>query len=1062
MLIIEYSRQIYLKQKQKSIMLFQRCEENLINTLEGNPSYEWKSPEEIAREATSEAWWENQRDCYREFWWSSNIQERIQEFYEFQNATHQAAQEESTLTWEQLEEGEEGVYDFEAMASTAWEWTKFIWVAFLLLLAAIFAWKFFKYLFSFLYDVFNVRRIEYLKVTLPRGDSKEEREIQKEIAKDMHEKISRMSQVYRNLHKLWEVSFADVLLAFIFSKPKFSIALHYENWLVNFVFGIYPEYRNILESAVTAQYPDASVETIKTPRFFSKKYNDIIPMHPVKDPLYPLRTFKQLEDDPLNNLLDSVWKISNEDTFTVFMVLKPEGSEFNEKAQEFATALYKKDESVKVTEPLWKKILFPWKLVDFLIHWPSKWLIKKFEDPNNPYGENDWWDPLIRMVKAEEDALNTMWEEAGKPAFRTGLLLITSSNDEERLEPNIQNVMSSLTIFADEYNNALDQPEIMHDVFGFIFKPLWRFAVMFHLTNFFYRRNIFTVNELAGLFHMPDGLFNRSPAIQWMDYKPLAPPDNLPKLEEPSGFYITWKIAEEYKDWNISRIFKNSKHWAVGKKTETKEELVPIENYSEKQLVDKEIVDWDDGKKYVKKKKKVKKTGLKVFKDWTLLGINVYRNRFTPVYIKKKDRSRHHYIIWKSGWGKSVYIASMARQDIWNWDWLCVVDPHWDLVEDILEYVPKERAKDVIHFDAGDDERPMGLNLYEVQNKDQIDRVVNDATEIFIKMFWPEIFGPRIQEYFKYASLTLLEDMEEGATLIDVPRIFTDQAFREYKISKVTNPVVKNFWEKTYGSMGDREKQEIIPYFSSKFVSFITNRLIRNIIGQTKSAINFRQAMDEGKIVLVNLNKGKIWELNANLLGMILVSQINNAAMSRSDMPEDQRRDFFLYVDEFQNFVTDTFSDILSEARKYKLSLIMAHQYIWQLEWGGSNNLWESWGWVKDAVFGNVGTMQSFKVWAPDAETLEKEYAPVLSAQDIVGISNFKVYIKLNISNATTRVFSMNTIWTEDYKNPKVAEVLKEYCRKKYWRKREFVDAEISARLGMLSEEEEAAETASK
>jgi hypothetical protein len=240
------------------------------------------------------------------------------------------------------------------------------------------------------------------------------------------------------------------------------------------------------------------------------------------------------------------------------------------------------------------------------------------------------------------------------------------------------------------------------------------------------------------------------------------------------------------------------------------------------------------------------------------LGANIYRNNFSPVYMKREDRTRHHYCIGKSGTGKSVFLQTLARQDIWNGDGLCLIDPHGDLAEDILAYVPKERAKDIVYFDAGNEERPMGLNLYEIATLDEADRTVNDATEIFIKMFGPEIFGPRIQEYFKYGSLTLLEDFEDRPTLLDVTRLFTDEAYREYKVKKVTNPVVRNWREKTFNAMGDREKQEIIPYFSSKFVSFNTNRLIRNIIGQTKSAFTFEDIMDNRKILIINLSKGKI------------------------------------------------------------------------------------------------------------------------------------------------------------------------------------------------------------
>jgi len=226
----------------------------------------------------------------------------------------------------------------------------------------------------------------------------------------------------------------------------------------------------------------------------------------------------------------------------------------------------------------------------------------------------------------------------------------------------------------------------------------------------------------------------------------------------------------------------------------------------------------------------------------------------------------------------------------------------------------------------------MGLNLYEINNIDEADKVVNDATEIFLKMFGPEIFGPRLQEYFKYGSLTLLEDFEDRPTLLDIVRLFTDEGYREYKLKKAKNPVVRNRWEKTFNAMGQREKEEIIPYFSAKFVSFNTNRIMRNIIGQTKSAFNFDDIMNNNKILVINLSKGRIGELNAELLGMVLVSKIYNGAMARAKIPEKERKDFYLYVDEFQNFISGTFADILSEARKYRLSLFMAHQYIAQLE----------------------------------------------------------------------------------------------------------------------------------
>ncbi len=406
-----------------------------------------------------------------------------------------------------------------------------------------------------------------------------------------------------------------------------------------------------------------------------------------------------------------------------------------------------------------------------------------------------------------------------------------------------------------------------------------------------------------------------------------------------------------------------------------------------------------------------------------------------------------------------MFIGYLARQDLWNGDGLCVIDPHGDLVEDIVAFTPKERAKDMIIFDPSDYERPMGLNILDIIATDpnlrmiEKDRAALDATSIFIKMYGDEIFGPRIQHYFRNGCLTLMDDEDEGGTLIDVPRLFTDEAFMKYKTSKIKNVMVKSFWEHEYAQTGDREKQEMIPFFSAKFGPFITNTTMRNIIGQTKSAFNIRQVMDQQKVLMVNLSKGKIGDLNAQLLGLITVSKINMAAMSRADMPEDERKDFFLYVDEFQNFATDTFGEILSEARKYRLALIMAHQFIAQI--GGSGDKQGKGGKpsIKDAVFGNAGTIMSFKVGAEDAEYLEKEYAPMLSQQDIIGIANFTTYCKLNIDNATTRPFDLKTIWDNTYKNPEVSKIIKEYSRKMYGRKKEYVDMEIEARMGIVRED---------
>ncbi len=431
-----------------------------------------------------------------------------------------------------------------------------------------------------------------------------------------------------------------------------------------------------------------------------------------------------------------------------------------------------------------------------------------------------------------------------------------------------------------------------------------------------------------------------------------------------------------------------------------------------------------------------------------VLGINKHRAVETKIHYLDGDRTRHTYVIGKSGSGKSALLSYMSRQDIARSEGLCIVDPHGDLIEDALAHTPKERAKDVIVFDPADGERPMGLNLLEAKTPEEKDRASLDAMEIFIKLFGNEIFGPRIQHYFRNGCLTLMDDEEEGATLIDVPRMFVDEEFQRYKVSKCKNAVVRSFWENEIAKTGQREKEEMIPYFSAKFGPFVTNSTMRNIIGQPKSAFNIREIMDTGKVLLVNLSKGKIGDVNAQLLGLIFVNKVNMAALSRADVPQKERRRFYLYVDEFQNFITDAFATILSEARKYELGLIMAHQYIGQLV-GKTESYGQASTKMRDAVFGNVGTIMSFKIGAEDAEYMAKEYAPVLSEQDVIGIPNFNCYTKLNINNTTSRPFSMATIWDESDRNEKLGGLIKEYSRMKYGRKKAFVDQEIEDRIGI-------------
>ena len=431
------------------------------------------------------------------------------------------------------------------------------------------------------------------------------------------------------------------------------------------------------------------------------------------------------------------------------------------------------------------------------------------------------------------------------------------------------------------------------------------------------------------------------------------------------------------------------------------------------------------------------------------LGMNTFRGEKQKIFMDTEDRFRPFYIIGQTGTGKPSIIELMARQDFHNGSGLCVVDPHGSLIDNLLPYIPRERADDVIYFNPADTERPMGLNLLEGKTPEERDLIALDAMNMMVKMFGEEIFGPRIQDYFRNGCLTLMEDEEEGGAITDLVRLFTDDDWQRYKVTKVKNPIVRSFWENQMAKTGQREKQEMIPYFAAKFGQFYTNTLMRNIVGQTKSAFDVGDAMNSKKIILMNLSKGLIGDINSTLLGMILVNKIQVAAMRRQRQSKDERKDFFLYIDEFQNFVTPSIESILSEARKYRLGLILAHQYIDQLEKESKLSGAVS---LKGAIFGNVGTMMMYKIGPQDAEVTVKEMAPVFSEQDLVNMDKFKGAMKLSIEGQPSRPFTLEVPrpWLDKtyVKDEQAAEAFKQLSRLKFGRPRDFVNREILRRIG--------------
>ncbi len=424
----------------------------------------------------------------------------------------------------------------------------------------------------------------------------------------------------------------------------------------------------------------------------------------------------------------------------------------------------------------------------------------------------------------------------------------------------------------------------------------------------------------------------------------------------------------------------------------------------------------------------------------TFIGQGYYRGVKRPVYIDWDDRRRHVYIIGKTGTGKSQLLQEMAIQDIKAGHGVCVIDPHGDLIDEIVKYIPPNRAEDVIYFDPSDSERPMGLNLVEAYGEQEQHFMTTAIINLMYKLYDPQrtgIIGPRFEHAVRNAMLTVMSD--PGSTFVEIMRALTDAKFVQELLPKVKDPIIRRYWTDQIAQTSDFHKSEVLDYIVSKFGRFVTNKLIRNIIGQSKSAVDFRKVMDEGKILLINLSKGKLGEENSSFLGLVLIPKILVAAMSRQEIPEDKRRDFFLYVDEFQNFATPDFATILSEARKYHLNLTVANQFIGQVE--------EE---VKNAVFGNVGTLISFRVGVTDASYLQREYQPVFGESDLINIERFHVYMKTIVHNEPVPPFSVDL--TKDMAqskalaNDKIAQAVIQLSRLKYGKPRELVEAEINQR----------------
>lgn len=661
-------------------------------------------------------------------------------------------------------------------------------------------------------------------------------------------------------------------------------------------------------------------------------------------PILPIKTYQDLESDPLEVALNAFSKLQTKGEGAAFQLLiKPADSFFKNRLKMALSALRK---GASFNEAKRAK---PSRLSLIIDRESFTWLAGFVERIN------DLFFPLKKdeqklSSKLDETTIKLLEKKLSREAMAVNFRLVASAGTDTEAESLLKELESSFFQFNDPMAN------------GFEFVRLRRQRLKENLANFSFRifnpkqKTYLNTAEIASIYHFPIKP-SGAPHLKILRAKSAPPPLELPK-------------------------------------------------------------------------------------QGALLGINSYRGQDTEVKIQINDRRRHLYIVGQTGTGKSALMENIIEEDIRNGAGVCVIDPHGGLVDAVLSKIPEDRIEDVIYFDPANIKRPIGLNMmeYNPEYPEQKTFIVNEIYDIFRKLWKdvPEAFGPMFEQYYRNSALLVLEDPASGNTLLEINRVLSDKPFRDFKLSRTENPILQTFWRDIAEKAGgEAALANIVPYITSKFDTFLNNEIMRPILVQEKSAFNFRKIMDEGKILLVNLSKGRLGDLNAYLIGLIMVGKILMAALSRVDQPEDERRDFFLYLDEFQNITTKSIAVILSEARKYRLNLIIAHQFIGQLE--------EE---VKKAVFGNVGSMVIFRVGADDAEFLEKQTLPVFNKQDLMNIDNFNCYAKLLINNQTSRPFNIATIFPQKGKEEKT-KTLKEMSVLKYGRPREEVEEEIKKKFGV-------------
>lgn len=719
------------------------------------------------------------------------------------------------------------------------------------------------------------------------------------------------------------------------SAVAFEIAVHTIGEEVHFYMSVPRKYMDTIEKQITALIGGSRVEIVNDYNIFNYQGVTRGAYLTLSRSFYlPLKTYKNLESDPLNTVVNAMSRLEFEGEGSAIQILIKPNKVWQKTAQKMIMEMRKGKSFSEAYMEATKGVLAT--------------VIEIFQK-----GKKQEKPELEKEQKAlDETTIKALESKISKVGFDINIRLMASAYTETRANAILSDIENAFLQFENPAINSFKINNVKD-------KKLDRLIYNFSFRNFNNsEKSVLNSEELASIFHFPTP-YMEVKKIKAQKAKTAPAPVNLPK----EGLFI---------------------------------------------------------------------------------GTNAYRGVETPIRLAPQDRLRHLYIIGQTGTGKSVSLKNMIRQDIENGEGVCFIDPHGEDLEDILTRIPKERAQDVIVFDPSDLQRPIGINMleYNTERPEQKSFIINEMITIFDKLYdLKSTGGPMFEHYLRNALLLIMLDPESGSTLVEVPRIFADKDFRHMKLSRISDPLVKNFWIKEAEKAGGESSlANMVPYITSKFNVFLANEFVRPIVAQQKSTINFREIMDGRKIFLVNLSKGKIGDINSNLLGLIIVSKLTMAALARGDMPQEQRHPFYLYIDEFQNFATDSVAVILSEARKYKLSLTVAHQFIAQLPEN-----------IKNAVFGNVGSIMSFRVGVDDAEFLEKQFAPEFDSNDLANLDNLNSYVKLLINNQASRPFNIFVNFPQKG-DQGLAQKVKELSRLRYGKPRHEIDAEIEARFARREE----------